>query len=154
MQVLSRRTRSLTTSDVSVSGNWGRWIQYFLNDAWNFQASYSWFDFEIIDADREVEDILLPNSPEHKASLSASFVKNGWAVGIAGRWVQGFRWSAGVFQGDVDDYSTIDLTAGYSFNDLTRVGLNVANLRDTVHRQTFGGDLLNRRALLNLTFTW
>ena len=129
-------------------------IQYFLNEAWNFQASYSWFDFEIIDADREVEDILLPNSPEHKASLSASFVKNGWVVGIAGRWVQGFRWSAGVFQGDVGDYSTVDLNAGYSFNNHTRIGLNVANLRDTVHRQTFGGDLLSRRALLNLTFNW
>ncbi len=129
-------------------------IQYFLNEAWNFQASYSWFDFEIIDADLEVQDILLPNSPDHKASLSASFVKNRWVVGIAGRWVNGFRWSAGVFQGEVPDYSTIDLTAAYSFNDSTRLGLNVANLRDTLHHQTFGGDLIYRRALLNLTFDW
>ena len=129
-------------------------IQYFVNDAWNLQASYSWFDFEIIDADPEVEDILLPNSPRNKASLAVSFVKNRWSAGLAGRWVEGFRWSAGVFQGDVDDYNTIDLRASYDLTETMRLGLNVANLRDTVHHQTFGGDLLSRRALLNLTFSW
>ena len=129
-------------------------LQYFLNEAWNLQASYSWFDFEIIDTDLEVQDILLPNSPDHKASLSVSFVKNRWAFGIAGRWVNGFRWSAGVFQGDVPDYSTIDLNAGYSFNKTTRLGLNVANLRDSGHFEAFGGDIIYRRALMNLQFNW
>ena len=57
-------------------------------------------------------------------------------------------------RGDVPAYHTMDLAAGYQFNDLVRLGLNVANVTDNVHRQTFGGDLLSRRALLNLTFTW
>ncbi|MBD3867003.1 MAG: TonB-dependent receptor [Acidobacteria bacterium] len=129
-------------------------MQYFLNEAWNLQASYSWFDFEIIDTDLEVQDILLPNSPEHKASLSVSFVKNDWAVSLAGRWVDGFRWSAGVFQGDVPAYSTIDLNAGYSFSKTIRLGLNVANVRDSGHFEAFGGDIIYRRALFNTTFNW
>jgi outer membrane receptor protein involved in Fe transport len=129
-------------------------LQYFVSESWNLQASYSWFDFEIIDTDLEVQDILLPNSPEHKASLSASFVKDRWAVGIAGRWVAGFRWSAGVFQGDVPSYSTVDLNAGYSINKTMRLGLNVANLVDNGHFEAFGGDVIYRRALMNMTFNW
>ncbi len=129
-------------------------LQYFITPALNLQVSYSWFDFEIIDSDEEVRDILLPNSPEHKASLALSYSKNRWSAGLGGRWVENFRWSAGVFQGHVDDYYTVDLSAGYKISDLVRVGLNVANVTDNVHRQTFGGDLLRRRALANVTFTW
>jgi outer membrane receptor protein involved in Fe transport len=127
-------------------------LQYFLNDAWRLQTSYSWFDFEIFDP--SIEDILLPNSPKHKASMAVAFTKKRWSAGIGGRWVQGFRWSAGVFQGDVDDYYTIDLNANVELNRVVRIGLNVANLDDNLHRQTFGGDLLSRRALVNMSFHW
>ena len=129
-------------------------IQYFLTRAWNLQASYSWFDFEILDADAEVEGILLPNSPTHKASLAVSWANQRWAASIAGRWVQGFPWSAGVFQGDVDDYSTVDVAGSYQVTKRMRLGANVANARDSVHRQTFGGDLLSRRALVYVTYAW
>ena len=146
-------------------------LQYFITPAWSLQASYSWFDFEIVDAERQclsadltppeqrecqrrLDGILLPNSPENKASLSVSYVKKRWSAGLAGRWVEGFRWSAGVFQGDVPEYTTVDLTGGFSFTENIRLGVNVANLRDTVHHQTFGGDLLQRRILLNLTYWW
>jgi hypothetical protein len=46
------------------------------------------------------------------------------------------------------------LTATYRINELMGVGLNVANFTDNVHYQAFGGDLLSRRALLNLAFTF
>ena len=129
-------------------------LQYFVNEAWRLQMSYSWFDFEIIDADADVEGILLPNSPRHKASLSVTFSKNRWSAGASGRWVEGFRWSAGVFQGPVDDYYTADLTARVELSEVISLGLNVANVTDNLHRQTFGGDLLSRRALVNMAFHW
>jgi outer membrane receptor protein involved in Fe transport len=129
-------------------------IQYFLARGISLQASYSWFDFEIIDSDERVRDILLPNTPEHKASLSFSFARGDWAVSVGGRWVQEFRWSAGVFQGDVPEYTTADLTASYRINKLMGVGLNVANFTDNIHYQAFGGDLLSRRALVNMAFTF
>ena len=129
-------------------------IQYFVTRALSIQASYSWFDFEIIDTDLDVFGLLQPNSPENKASLSLSFRNKRWAASFGGRWVEGFRWSAGVFEGDVPDYYTFDVGASYAFNDLIRLGVNLANANDNVHRQTFGGDLLHRRALMHLTFTW
>jgi iron complex outermembrane receptor protein len=129
-------------------------LQYFITRGITVNANYSWFDFEILDSTEEIEGILLPNSPEHKASIAFAFSRGPWSASVSGRWVHGFRWSAGVFQGDVPAYYTTDLSAGYSFNDVVRLGLNVANVTDNIHRQTFGGDLLARRALLNLTFTW
>jgi outer membrane receptor protein involved in Fe transport len=159
-------------------------IQYFVTPKVNVQASYSWFDFEIIDAEVVdppecklppeirprgcLEDILLPNTPEHKGSLSVSYGGKRWFASLSGRWVEGFRWSAGVFTGDVScngacndppdenarDYTTVDLTGSYGITDHIRVGLNVANLLDNRHHQTFGGDILSRRALLNLAFLW
>ncbi len=138
-------------------------IQYFITPSLNVQASYSWFDFQIVDPDLsigdpleadQIEDILLPNTPEHKGSLAISFNRKRWNVSLSGRWVQHFRWSAGVFQGDVPDYSTYDLAGGFRINKWMGVGGNVANLRDSVHRQTFGGDLIRRRALAYLTLAW
>lgn len=130
-------------------------VQYFVTDWLSVQLSYSWFDFEIKDNDDpRIEEVLLPNTPEHKGSVSVSFAKKAWTASVAARWVEGFRWAAGVFQGDVEDYETVDLGASYRFNDTVSVGVNVANALDNVHRQTFGGDLLSRRALLNTTFAW
>jgi iron complex outermembrane receptor protein len=157
-------------------------VQYFVNENWNLQASYSWFDFDIVGTDQLSSTecvvtasgavpsntagcILLPNSPEHKGSLSAIFSKNRWSAGIAGRWVEGFRWAAGVFQGNVPEpltrgpaedfsYHTVDVNASVNLNEVMSLGLNVANATDNVHRQTFGGDLLRRRAILSLTFGW
>ena len=51
-------------------------------------------------------------------------------------------------------YATGDISASYLINDLITVGINVANFRDNIHRQTFGGDLLSRRALAYLLFRW
>ncbi len=129
-------------------------LQLFLNDSWSVQASYSWFDFDILDDNADASDVLLPNSPEHKASVSVSFRKNRWAANLSARWVHGFRWSAGVFQGPVADYGTEDLSVSYRASDLVSLAFNAANLRDNVHRQTFGGDLLQRRALMNVKLMW
>ena len=132
-------------------------LQYFILPELNLQGSYSWFGFRVIDAGADLKDLqalLLPNTPEHKASLGVSWSRTRFSVGVAGRWVQHFRWSAGVFQGDVPSYTTVDLDATWRVTKLVHLGLNVANLTDHIHRQTFGGDLLRRRALANLTLNW
>ena len=136
-------------------------VQYFVNEAWNLQASFSWFDFEIpgIDVGEKCNigggaDFLLPNSPRYKASLSASFSKDRWSAGVGGRWVEEFFWSAGVNRGCVPSYTTVDVNATFAINEVMSLGLNVANALDELHRQTFGGDVLSQRALLNMSFRW
>jgi outer membrane receptor protein involved in Fe transport len=131
-------------------------LQYFITPELNLQANYSWFDFEIVDVGdlQDLRDILLPNTPEHKGSLGLSMQRKRWSFTAAGRWVQGFRWSAGVFAGEVPSYTTMDVGATWQVTDLVQLGLNVANATDKVHRQTFGGDQNGRRALVNMTLTW
>ena len=131
-------------------------LQYFITPEWRVQASYSWFDFEIVDVGdlQDLRDILLPNTPEHKASLGVSVNRKRWSVSASGRWVQGFRWSAGIFAGDVPSYTTVDLGASFRVTNLVQLGINVANATDNVDRQAFGGDLIARRALVNMTLTW
>jgi iron complex outermembrane receptor protein len=129
-------------------------LQVFLTNELNLQGSYSWFDFEVIDENPDFAEFILPNTPEQKASLGISYRDRRFSASLSGRWVEAFRWSAGVFQGDVPSYTTTDLAFSYRVSGLLTVGLNVANLADNVHHQTFGGDLISRRALGYMTFRW
>lgn len=129
-------------------------LQYFIAKWLKLQLSFSWFDFEILDSDPRINEILLPNTPEYKGSAMLTFNRKDWSASAGARWVEGFRWSAGVFQGDVDDYTTVDLSGSYQIVDGVSVGINIANALDEKLRQTFGGDFLERRALVNVTARW
>ena len=142
-------------------------VQFFVSEKWKLQASYSWFDFEVTDfgfgdidpqffdedeTRDEIAQILLPNTPEHKASMALNYRGDRWNGSLGGRWVDDFRWSAGVCQGPVESYTTVDAAANYRFNDIISAGVNVTNAFDQQQNQTFCGDVLRRRALANVTF--
>ena len=74
-------------------------------------------------------------------------------------------WSAGLFKGNVscdaapapcpgDPYTLLDLNAGFAINANWQIGLNIANSVDNARNQSFGGDLIGRRALLSAAYTW
>jgi iron complex outermembrane receptor protein len=129
-------------------------LQLFFTNALSMHANYSWFDFEVIDDNPDFAEFILPNTPEHKASVGVSYREGRFSASVSGRWVDDFRWSAGLFQGDVPSYTTADLAFSYKMSDLMTVGLNAANFLDNEHRQTFGGDIITRRALAYVTFRW
>ncbi len=129
-------------------------LNYYIDNHWNLSLSYSWFDFDIKSGDPALENILIPNTPEGKASFGISYVHPKWDLGLSGRWVDTFRWAVGPFQGDVESYTTFDLNGNYRINDSWSVGVNISNAFDDKHYQSFGGDLLARRALGNVAFTW
>lgn len=126
---------------------------YFLPD-WTFSFVYSWFDFEIQDKTSPFANQLLPNTPTHKFGTGISYTTSRWDGALDLRWVDAFRWAVGPFQGAVDAYTTADLRGNYYFTDHFGVGLNVANLFDNRHWESFGGDILGRRALVNLVVRW
>jgi outer membrane receptor protein involved in Fe transport len=121
---------------------------------WTLASSYSWFDFDIHEGIPGFERFILPNTPTHKASASASYVRPRWDAGAALRWADSFRWSAGRFQGNVLAYATVDLAANVAVREHVRVGVNIANVLNSRHWESFGGDLLRRRALTHVAFTW
>jgi iron complex outermembrane receptor protein len=129
-------------------------LNYYFIEDWTFSFAYSWFDFEIQDSDSPIANQLLPNTPENKIAAGISYAVDKWDVGFDLRWVDDFRWAVGPFQGDVEAYTTADIRGNYYFNDRIGVGVNVANLFDNEHWESFGGDLLGSRALANVVVKW
>ena len=129
-------------------------INYYPASRWRASFSYSWFGFDIDEQLTGFESLLLPNTPEHAFSAGAGYERSRLNVALGLRWVDDFRWGVGPFQGDVERYTTVDLTANYDVSRRVTLGLNVANLFNDEHWETFGGDILRRRALGSLQFKW
>jgi iron complex outermembrane receptor protein len=129
-------------------------LNYYFLDDWKIAFSYSWFDFSIEEESAPFANQLLPNTPENKVSGGISYATSRWDAGFDARWVDAFRWSVGPFQGDVESYAVADLRGNFNFTERFGVGVNVANVFDNEHWESFGGDLLRRRALVNAIVRW
>ena len=128
-------------------------LNIFINPKWRFNASYSWFDFDI--QEELPGDPLQANAPENKFATGIAYVGEQFDSSLSMRWVDDFDWVVGtLYRGVVESYTTVDLTANYRFNDSWEVGLNVSNLLDDEQYQSFGGDLVSRRALGHIAFRW
>jgi iron complex outermembrane receptor protein len=129
-------------------------LDLYVGDHWTLSATYSWFDFEIAQEFAAFESLLLPNSPENKVSAGVAYAADRWDLSLDGRWVDEFQWAVGPFQGDVESYETFDLAASFHVSDDWTLGVNVANLFDDEHWESFGGDVLGRRALGFVSYDW
>lgn len=125
----------------------------FATDNWRVNANYSWFDFDI--KEELPGDPLVPNAPEHSMSAGVQYLASRWDLGVSWRWVDDFQWVVGtIFNGTVPSYDVLDVTANYRVTDNVEVGLNVSNVTDDEHFESFGGDLIGRRALGHVLFRW
>jgi outer membrane receptor protein involved in Fe transport len=129
-------------------------INYYFDENWSASFSGSWFDFDLDSPSSSLADQLLPNSPEFKWSLRGGYVGSRLDASLGLRWVDDFRWVVGPFQGDVESYTTVDLSGNWRLAPGWLAGINVANLLDDEHWEAFGGDLLGRRALAHVLYQW
>jgi iron complex outermembrane receptor protein len=127
-------------------------VSVFPTAAWTIDLSYAWMDFEV--KEQELGDVLLPNAPEHRIMLGLGYAAERFDVRLKYRWVDDFDWASGVFVGPVESYNLVDLGGNVRLTDHWGLGLYVSNLLDEEHYQMFGGDLLRRRGLANVNFTW
>ena len=130
-------------------------LQWHVSRPWRLNLNYSWFDFEIVEApSATLAGQLEPNAPENSFSAGVLYTADRWDAGLNFRWVDEFRWVAGVFNGTVPSYELVDLVGNYRVTDSIKLGVNVSNLTDEEHWQAFGGDVLGRRALGSIEFRW
>jgi outer membrane receptor for ferrienterochelin and colicins len=127
-------------------------LNYYVSDRVLADVNYSWFDFDV--KSKNERDQLLPNGPENKVSGGFSYRGDQWNASVKARWVDGFPWAAGVFVGDVPSYTTVDLGVTYKLANNWEIGVDVSNLLDKEHFESFGGDLLSRRALGHVSYSW
>jgi len=127
-------------------------LSHYVAEDWLFEATYTWFDFDV---QRQIQaDPVAPNAPENKGSVGISYLGDVFDVSLKGRFVEGFEWRAGVFQGDIPSYQVANLTANWHVTPSWTVGLDVSNLFDDEHYEAFGGDILERRALGHVRYSW
>jgi len=137
------RTQGL---DVGMSG--------LLPGGWRPSVSYSWFSFDVPDGQPDTQGLLLPNTPSHAVSGGVAYENRRFDASADVRWVDGFRWSDGFFLGNVESYSTVDVAGAYPLSPHVSVILNVTNVFNDRHWETFGGALLRRRGLVSLQYRW
>ncbi len=127
-------------------------VDYPLADRWSLSANYSWLSFDV--KDELVEAPLEPNGPENKVNLVLTYAGPQTGAALSVRWVDSFPWAEGFLIGDVPSYTVVNLSGGFDLDDSWTVGLNVNNLLDERHYELFGGDILERRALGYVSFSW
>jgi outer membrane receptor for ferrienterochelin and colicins len=127
-------------------------LNYYVTNRVVADFSYSWFDFEV--KEKNERDQLLPNAPENKANFGLTYNSDKFSVSGKYRWVDAFPWAAGVFVGDIPSYGIVDVGFMYKLGNNWQLGVDVSNLLDKEHWQSWGGDLLSRRALGFVSYTW
>ena len=129
-------------------------LSYAFPAGWRSTSTYSWFNFDVGEEVPGTEDLLLPNAPAHAFSLGLAYDRGRAGASIDLRWVDAFRWADGFFLGDVEAYTTVDITAAYPLSAAVKVAADISNVFNDRHWEAFGGSVLKRRALLSLQFDW
>ncbi len=127
-------------------------LYYAMAHGWMWTAGYDAFDFSVR---ADVPDSpLIPNAPANQFSTGLSYAGTDLDGAIRYRWVGDFLWATGIFIGPVKAYGVVDADVNRKLTNTWSVGLDVANALNNGHYEVFGGDVLGRRALASLTYTW
>jgi outer membrane receptor for ferrienterochelin and colicins len=127
-------------------------FNYYVSERWLLDANYSWFDFEV--QEQRLGDKLFPNAPEHKYNLGVTFTMPSFDISAKYRWVDEFFWAAGVFAGEIPSYDTVSLAAAFRPTGNVTLGATISNALDNEHYEAFGGDIIERRALGYVNYSW
>jgi iron complex outermembrane receptor protein len=122
-------------------------LAYFPSEQWSLTGSYSYVDQTLFENVDGIADIAL-NAPGNKFKLGTSYTfdQEQLTLGAQWRYVGAFRQESGVFVGDVDAYSLLDLNASclLPFGDNLRLGVDVSNALDNKHRTFIGAPEIGR----------
>ena len=122
-------------------------LAYFPSDQWSLTGSYSYVDNTLFEKVDGLADIAL-NAPGNKFKLGTSYTLDQPQLTLGAQWryVGAFRQESGVFVGDVDAYSLLDLNASclLPFGSNLRLGVDVSNALDNKHRTFIGAPEIGR----------
>jgi len=145
----------LSFGNVGTVDEWG--IEFgssvALSRALTVNGSYTWYNFAI--RHNVVDNLLSPNTPHNKGAISLAYAGGrGIDLGVDVRIVSRYRWTAGVWDGDVPASQTVNLNAGFRINPHFRVYAYASNLLDQQRFQVYGGSVIGRRVLAGMTSTF
>lgn len=127
-------------------------LTHAISPRWQFNANYNFFDFEVKEELRE--NPLVPNAPGHRVAATLSYLGDRFDALVKSRWVESHRWRSGLFDGTVPHYNVVEATLRYALDERITLGVDVANVLDEGHYEVFGGDVLERRAQVYVSYSW
>ena len=126
---------------------------YYPNDRWSISGNFSFVNDVFFEALDGIADISL-NAPKQKFKLSSSYSMPDWNLRVGGgvRYNGSFRQDSGVYVGDVDPYTVVDMNAVYDlpFAEDLSLMFNVDNVLNSQYRSWAGAPEIGRLAYLQL----
>ena len=130
---------------------------YYPNNRWSFTGSYSHVNKDLFKNLGGIADIAL-NAPRNKFSLGATVKvpQSGIRLGARLRYRDGFPMNSGVYIGDVEASTVLDVNLNYKLplnipNGSVSLILNASNLADKKHRDFVGAPEIGRLVSTGLT---
>lgn len=123
-----------------------------LNLEWSLDLTYSHLGMtEFFNPITKAKDPV--NAPRHKAGMKFQYNPRRWpfTASLNARYVDGFKWSSGIYFGDIKPYTIFDFHAGYEFNNYVKANFTLSNVLNHRHTEIIGGPSLGRVALFRLT---
>ena len=133
---------------------------YYPNEMWTFTGNYSYVSDDFFPNLDDIGDIAL-NAPKHKFNIGVDCQLPNTPITIRGKlsYRGGFPMQSGVYIGDVDAYTVLDLNASYQLplsNDQFKITWNVeaSNVLNQEYRSFIGAPFIGRLVLtgLNIRF--
>ena len=92
------------------------------------------------------------NAPRHKAGMKFQYNPRRYpfTASLNARYVDGFKWSSGIYFGNIKPYSIFDLHFGYEINQYVKANFTISNVLNHRHIEIIGGPALGRVMLLRL----
>ncbi len=120
-------------------------LSLYLSEKWTIDASYGWLNVDV--KSKAEGDILFPNAPDNRFALTLRYSHDKLSFQTGMRFVDDHLWASGIFFGLVPQYVTVNMTGSYSFSEKFKIGVNISNIFDNKHWETFGGDVMGILAL-------
>ena len=124
-------------------------LTIFLDRAWNIDLTYSHLGMsEFFNPITKAKDPI--NAPRNKAGMKLQYNSRRWpfTASLNARYVDGFKWSSGIYYGDISPYTIVDLHIGYEFNKYLSANFTINNALNNEHTEIIGGPSLGRVAVL------
>ena len=142
--------------DISLNG-FDASVTYYLNPSLSIGGTYSFVSKDLFETEVTDRNIAL-NAPANKFGANVQYINTnlGLGAGVRMNFVAGFPVNSGVYIGEVESYSTIDVNVGYDipFGPSPRLSLTVQNLLGTEYQPFIGAPMIGRLSLIRLTQTF
>ncbi len=138
--------------------NYGNvWIQgldmsftHFLSQKMMLDGNFSWYNSTdyFNELTKKSEPI---NAPKFKYNFSLKWDSPFGGLAVNFRHVDQFKWSDGLWSGNIGPYNLVDVHYNYEINKYLTINMTAMNIFNDIHRELIGGAKMGRQIIFRLS---